>query len=289
MLNSWKAEQQAATVHLSAIHARENWDTGNPVEAQDWYHRAASQAQKAIEFLDSHDLDPTAERIMRGNNLGMIANAEQAIAKVLLDRHRQSGTESLSHASDQTAVDLLTAFLKTLEAGRAAAQANIEWRQHQHAVDQTTHNIKRLLTECGDRWGLFLTAFSGNLELESIMYGMDKDKLRHAELQKAERTPVGRLWVVGSFWLMLFGMVIASVFLLLKTGWWYALLAIVGIPVLFLVLSASILRSTGDISEAGFLETVKLALKFQLSGPSRLIRKFRESQIDAPDGDNGGE
>lgn len=282
MRNSWKAEQQASVVHLSAIRARENWDAGKPVEARDWYHRTASQAREAVEFLNTHDLDPTSERVMRGNMLGMIANAEQAIAKVLLGRLSQSGVQSLSKADDQLAVDLLAAFLRTLEAGKQAVQANIEWAQYQHAADQTISNIKTLLSDCRDRWPLFLIQFPNSPELRTFMNNIDAKTLRQANAMiEAERTPVGRLWAVGSFWLMVFVVVVGAIWLLLTIGWWSALLAVVSIPVLFLAVTAAILRSSGDLSEAGFLETLKLSLKFMTSGASRFVKPV--------DTDKGGE
>ena len=97
-----------------------------------------------------------------------------------------------------------------------------------------------------------------------------------------------RIWGVGSFWVMTLVIVAALVYLPLTTSWRSAMLALLAIPVLFLIVSAVILRSAGALSEGGFIETVKLSLKFLINGLTRFIQRTDKAQceIDGHDEDD---
>jgi hypothetical protein len=283
MAEQWPGERIALAVSLAAIRARKAWEEDRVPEALDYYRKNVELGQVALKYFQEHQADLPAVRIMRGNVLGMMANAEQVTARLIRDETLRKGLALRDLPAAQLR-DMLRSYLSTLLFNEAARAANPEWVQYRDTANQTRKNIEHLLRECGTRWAEIYLEFEDNDELRAVMRSTDVRKFNEVEaLRRVEANPFGKLWGVGGFYLLLFCLLFFCVYAFLQLGWWYALLAILGMPVLFLIVSAVILRTTGALSEAGFVETLRIALHFQVSGLTRILGKTPNKPLNGSD------
>jgi tetratricopeptide (TPR) repeat protein len=277
---SWEFERQFTTLMAEAIKGRELWDLGRFADAIDHYRRAVAKGQAAVELVQQDGVPSPSERILIGNIYGMMSNASKALTKLIFERGRT--VEGLAVLDGESSIELLRHNYHAYQCDVAAYRTNPEWQQYWDSAQACLGNLKRFLCDNPDAWFETYLAFENEPEFLAMMKQVDPTKYRQAELGRmAHDRGIARLWGIGSFWLMAFFVVFGAIYLLLSVGWWSALLAIVGIPILFLLVTAAILRSSGDLSEAGFLETIKLSLRFMRSGAARFVRR--------DDVDGGGE
>ncbi len=106
------------------------------------------------------------------------------------------------------------------------------------------------------------------LEFLKVMKMTDIQKYREVEMTAtAKSSKAFKLWAIGSFFLLALA-VIVSLFLIITSrghGFFMTLAIFVAVEIVFLLLGALTLRTTGDLSEKGFLDLVKYALREQLS------------------------
>ena len=278
---SWEFERQFSRVMAEAIEGRHLWDSGRFVDAMDHYRRAVAQGRAALEHVQSDGVPSASERILVANIYGMMSNSAKALTKLIFERGRSANGEP-SVLDGSSSIELLRHNFDAYRFDMAAYRTNPEWQQYWDSAQACLDNLRQFLRDNPDAWAETYLAFEGESEFLALMKQIDPGAYRKAELAPvASEHLVARLWGIGSFWLMVFAVVVGAICLLLTIGWWSALLAVVSIPVLFVAVTAAILRSSGDLSEAGFLETLKLSLRFMTRGAARFVKPA--------DADKGGE
>ena len=101
------------------------------------------------------------------------------------------------------------------------------------------------------------------------------------ELPKNKAT---KLWAIGSFWFFALSIVTAVILLIIKQGGGLltTILVIVAIEVILTIIGVFTLRSTGDLSEEGFIELMSLAFKAQF----QFIKLFKGADDTEPNQKN---
>ncbi len=280
MIAQWTIEALAIPVHQNSIRARDTWNNGKVVTALDYYKETTRLGRIALDALENNNYDLAAIRIMKGNIAGMMANAEQVPARIILENAAKQGTP-IREIPLERIIDLLKSLLNTIHYAEMAQKENPEWPQSQQMADLCRKNIALCLQECNHKWLELYIEFEGNHEIEKTMKSINMKKYNNLEqLRKVESNPTAKMTGPAALALIIFITIVASIYLFLQISWWSALLACISIPVLFTVITSYILFSSGVLSEFGFLKSLTIALQFQtvgLSGLNSLLEKEKNS------------
>ena len=266
LLLGWKFNERFTIIEGMAIRARDDWDKGDFISALDLDRRMSNLLKDLIGYVRSNNLDPVYERIALGNYYGSIANASNALAGSILNKSSRDSSNAVGILSFTSAVELLRYTLEAYKWGKSAFQANPEWDQYLSLANLCRGNIQDLLQKNPLVWRDLYLEFEHDPEFLKVMKMTDLEKFKKIEAERhIGENKIAKLWSLGTFWILAFGAVGLFVLVVLNnTSWYQALLAFVAAEILFVILGAFILRTTGDLTEAGFLEVMELALKYQL-------------------------
>jgi hypothetical protein len=257
-LRVWKFYRLVKNTDQFAPDARAAWDAECYVEALDFYRRMAELQQVVV--ANARTQMPKYERISIGNQLGMLANAAQATVKIL------------ASYDDFSQVAVLRLFHKLFAAyqfGEKAAGANPEWPQYRESTTVCADTIQKMLKQCPDKWLIIYAEFEEEPEFLRLMKHTDLKRFKVTERARhLVENKLLNLWIVGSFFLLLFGVVIAAVVIIvhLKLPWYIFIACLFFVEGVILIIGAFCLRTVGDLSEQSFLKLIVLALRFQFKG-----------------------
>lgn len=262
----WKYFRISHEAQKYAIDARSHWDAGRYIQAVDAYRSAVPLEQRASEFASANNLGQRYIRIARGNVIGMTANASQALAMHTLKQGDSDASQKGVALSKDRAFLLIRFGLDAIEQGKAAYMMNPEWTQYREAAEQCRSNIEQFLKENRKEWVPLYIEFEGDDGLHRIMKNADLNWYKEVvQMVKIPNNKTVKLWAVGSFWLLALAIVTGVVLLIMKqgAGFWTTIIVIVGIEVILTIIGALTLRSTGDVSEGGFISLMSLAFRTQ--------------------------
>ncbi len=187
-LQSWKVSLAALPSAEYTYRARQAWDQGDTVEAIDWYRHSVADAEKVLELEKKvpRAVNPVSRRVLRGNMYSMIANASQALAKILLDQAERD-ERSLYDFSRDDGLQLIGHFLDVYQAGTAAKAENPEWEQIGVANLACRGNIEEFLRNTKENWALIYLRYGGNSTLEMLMKKIDPERYAMAKRGVDER------------------------------------------------------------------------------------------------------
>jgi len=279
----WNYFRISHEAKIHAIEARSYWDEGRYIQALDSYNTAVPLEQRASEFASENSLDQRYIRISRGNAIGMTANASQALAMHMLTQGSNNPDRQGIALSRDIAFQLIRFALNAVRQGSAAYFQNPEWTQYREAAEQCRRNIEHFLRGNSGEWVPLYIEFEGDDQLYKIMKHVDLDRYREVvEMVEIPKNKNVKLWANGSFWLFALSVVVGLVLLVMNqgAGFWTTLLVIVGIEVILAIIGALTLRSTGDLSEGGFLSLMSLVFKAQF----QFAKLFKGSTSSDQDG-----
>ncbi len=260
-----------------AIEARDAWDKEDFVTAMDHYREYLRRSPEIIEDATDPKLDLPYRRIATGNFYGMQANAAQAFAKLYSDKAENS------ILPNDLGVPFIQELFAAYSGGLEAFKSNPEWEQYRTVSNHVLKILKDFLAENRDSWRTFFIAFEDQPKFLALMKEIDMEKFKEIEAERNMReSKAMKLWKIGSFWLLVFTVVVGAVLLLATqiASWWQLLIAIVGVEITMLIVGALTLRSIGDLSEKGFLKLVEMALQQQFNFFSSKRLPSNEVQID---------
>jgi hypothetical protein len=160
------------------------------------------------------------------------------------------------------AIELLNYGLDAYLLAKEAGEQNPEWDQYIDLVDITYSNLKNFLLENKKAWLKIYIAFQDKPDLLKIMQTLDYKEYNKVKSEILGENQTFKLWKVGSFFILLFLIIFLVVytFVLSKLSLFSFILSIVGIQVLFVIISITILRSINLLSEKSFVELTKFVL-----------------------------
>ena len=239
----------------------------------DIYNTMLDKYSKAKEYCVSKNLSPQLKRISLGNYFGLSVNVSQMLAGHM---------NSLNKQGFDLNIDLLKHFLDSYDLSKKAFESNPEWTEYREGQDVMRKNIIKILSSNKTKWNDFLIEFGDNVELEKVMKTIDMETYKNIKAKsEIESNSFKNLYFTGIFWLIVLLIIGFTVFSIFDSSIpiLYKPLAVFLIIVLFTVIGAFILKSTQKLSEAGFLELMKLSLKVGFKGINSLDRKEGKKAI----------
>jgi hypothetical protein len=271
MVTAWRFQEIAHRAKFASIRARDKWDHDELLDALDLYRRAARDERAALDYLQSHDLDPIYDRITTGNFLAAVVNGSQVLALLALQRARKAG--SGPYVPTNLSLEVLDYTYNALEIGQSAMAANPEWDQYREAFNQCRKNIVEFLSDNKGAWLSVYSHFEDRPGFLMIMREVDLAQYKQVEQERhMQQNKVAHLWGIGSFFLLAFAIVVFGLLIVFHNlGFWTGLLALVGIEVAFVLIGAFALRGTEGLSEKNFLSLIGLATKFQIKSVADVL------------------
>lgn len=246
------------------IDARFAWDNSDYVKALDFYRQTKKTFKEAVVFTETNSLAPIYRRISKGNYIGMIANSFSAFAGILFKSFGSSDNKIRSIPNSLIPRLLKYAF-EGYRYSNEAFNENPECKQYNEGAQVCLSNIKKVLEMYSSRWLNFYIEFENEPEFIKIMKTTDIKRFKEVEDERYFReNKYAKLWAVGSFLLFSILVIMVLVTVVVRTiRNWETLLIVffVGV-IIFVIVGAFLLKSTGDLSESGFLKLVSLALKY---------------------------
>ena len=255
-IKRWEYFYNNSTNKIYTFFARKALDNNNFIEALDNYKRFAREAKSIIE--QAKELEPMYERVSIGNYVGMLANISQTMAQITLENETINNGLLPSNA----AIVLLNYGLDAYLLAKEAGEQNPEWDQYKDLVRVTYNNLKNFLLENKRAWLKIYIHFQDQQDLLKIMQTIDYKEFNKVKSEILGENQTFKLWKFGSFFILLFLIIFLVVFtfVLSKISILYFILSLVGIQVLFVIISITILRSINLLSEKGFVELTKFVL-----------------------------
>jgi hypothetical protein len=267
-LPGWKYMQYVEEASLYAADARRAWDRNALIDALDFYRRAAEIQQDALGMARKNSLNPAYYRIAVGNYIGMMANASNTLARIIIGKGTiEVRPDTTKVITSDAAIDLLRYALEAYKLSKTAFDANPEWDQYREGAEICLRNIQLFLRDNLTSWLEFYMAFENEPTFLRILRMTDLQQYKTVEIERHFReNKIAKLWLVGGFWIFALAAITGLILLVTSYAitWWQLLLALSAIETLLLVIIASTLRPLGDLSEEGFLKLIRLALKYQL-------------------------
>jgi hypothetical protein len=262
---------------LAAVHARKAWDDGDVLKARDWYQRSAHLLAATIDRAKGLP-DPQYYRIAVGNQIAAAANEANALARHFVDEGRRSPQ------SKQVFMLALKSLLDAYSNGLQALRANPQWPQYRDGSQSSRDAMRSMLAMNPWIWKDVLLEFPSQPVIVALMHEIDPRRAATAEGKEGVDRIVA-LWRVGGFYILLF-LVVAAVALSFASvlRWWAAILAVIFAESVLLFIGALTLRTTGDLTETGFLKLIEMAMKSQFRVLGRVLdSKERPSSRDPED------
>lgn len=266
-LKHWNFEKFGSAAAMEGAKGRAFWDKNELIEALDHYRNASEAFSQAFEYIKSEHLESNYYRITLGNLLTMQVNEQTVLTQISVRRIDEYGIESIISVLRS----IYQAYLLSIE----AQKANPEWDELPKMVNHNRNGIIKFLETNKSIWPQIHAAFSGTPQFHSLMKECDPDRFQEVTIEAMGNLPrVKRFWVTGSFWILLF--LIVAAILLYSTATFGIISTIIVVTcgiVLTIGIGALILRSTGDLSEAGLISLVKLILRIQAKQITTIFKK----------------
>jgi Lon protease-like protein len=273
---------QHEEIAVMSSKARDALDRKDLVTALDWYRRIFQRTEQVIETSAAYD--PSYERISKGNLYGSMANAHQAYAHICMKNFGHMNDETHLGTSTQDIGDEVFQHLYlAYKSGKEALRANPEWRQYAQLSAVLLSQIRELLSLNKPAWPAYLRLTAIDPQIATIMEGLDMalfKKIQSEQIQKAvdDNTPVRTWLAVSSFTTAT--VAIGLVVYVIVTGvthWWQGFLGLAAWETMTLIIGGLTLRTVGTLSEAHFVDLMKLAVNQQF----KLFQSYLQTAKDA--------
>ncbi len=277
-INFSKFSLQHEELAVMFAKARDSLDRKDLITALDWYTRIIKRSEKAIETAS--DFDPVHERISKGNLYGAMANAHQAYAHIYMKNFGEMNDEThLGTISQDIGDEVFQHLYAAYKSGKEAFRANPEWLQYTELNKVLLSQIRDLLSLNKPAWPMYLHLTANDPQLVTMMKGLDMalfKKIQSEQIQKAvhDNTPVRTWAAVSSF--TTGAVAIGLIVYVIVTGvthWWQALLGLATWETMMVIIGCLTLRTVGTLSEARFVDLMKLAVNQQF----KLFQSFLQT------------
>ena len=259
-LDTWEFFMLGGKILGTAIKARDAWDCNRTIEAFDYYQSMLGDSKKAYDVavgnVECGKLPEVYKRIAGGNYIATAANVASALAKKSYENH-------FCNEDDQLLL-MLEYILKAYKLSKYAYQTNPEWQEYYQGSQVMYMTVKKIVTDITD-WKKLYIKFNINSEVHQIMRSIDEKKYNKLNKElNPENNKWIKLWSIGAFFILL-GVIVFSGISMIAYN--FDLLKFFSIILpsefIFLVVGALILKTTGDLSENGFIKLKELVFKYQ--------------------------
>ena len=258
-LNVWKFFRTSNNNYYNIIMASKCWDEKKYIDTLDYYTKSLENLKKILinveQLVDKGILEEVYLRITIGNVIAMSANIQSV--KALLAANDLTDIDQ-----DQLVLKLLNLFYKCYELSKKAYDKNPEWVEYAQGSVINLNNIKQILSNNMELWKSIYIEFMDNSNFLKIM--MDFDLKKFKEIKGEVKLDNSSMWKIVSFWPLFLIIILCIIFKLANEITIVKLIiAIVFSEILILTLGIFILRTSGFLSEEGFLKSISILLKKQ--------------------------
>lgn len=270
MKMNWGLCQRTIKLKISEPLAKQAMKDKDYISAMDHY-RVAGIAQDAIlDYLSNTDIEEVYCRIQRANCIAGKANIAIAKAGVLIKQQEENPE------IDNT-IEILTLFIQSIELSAQAHEENPEWVLYKIGKDRMYANIKELLSDHPNEWRKFYNHLENNKTLRIIMKDMDNENFKQISdtevAEKVSEDKTKKLLIYGCFWFFVFIILGSlSTLLFLKAGWIIALSVLFATQIAYAMISATVLRNMGDLSEKNLMELYRTGIRLNFN----LLKYFKK-------------
>jgi hypothetical protein len=262
----WRHELIECEALKIATLARGAWDAGRHIEALDHYRAVERNHLAAYQDTVAQDLGQERERIAKGNHASAIAMARKAMATLAF--HRVADDDGVARLTPDQATDFLSHAFEAYKGDLSAYEANPAWTQYQHGAKVSKEAIENYLKQNGQQaWLEAYCSFEDEPLFLNIMKLLDLDRFTEIEHLRHVKGDEWPRWLTSFAFACLAAILICICLAIFRSAW--TLTAIPAICVIYLLVSASTLRWGGHLTEASYIQCVKLAMKGLTRHPTR--------------------
>lgn len=250
-LSVWKYFKDNNNDFYNYIMARKYWDNNEYIEALDYYNKSLDNQKNLVEKVEmlvkNNILDPCYLRITKGNAVATNANINAAMSQIVYSKK--------DSISDDIYIKLIKLFYKCYKFSELAYVKNPEWDDYEEGSNVYLNNIREILLENIPLWKSVYIEFEDNKEFLKIMKNIDLDVYKKIESEATLDNNF--IWKFISFWPLLFIFIIGIIFILSKMlSFDKLVLIMLFTEITIIILGLFILRTTGFLSEDGFLNSL---------------------------------
>jgi len=269
-IKKWEFHKYCNKANFFAYKGRENFRNGRYIEALDNYQQAIDASKECVVVAEkkvmANELEQVYLRISNGNVCGMYFNLTNSFAGILLNHIENTFADSIS-----LKMKLFDYLIDGLDFSHKAFKANPEWKEYVDGIESYNYNINIFLENNKDLWLNIFEKYNHLPEVRSVMKRIDLKKYNEYQLQ--DNKPI-KIWSIGGFFIFSLGIIFLLVFIVFYNfSLINAFLICVLAEILFLIMGAFILRTSGDLSEGNMMELIKMALKIQFRISNFLSKK----------------
>ncbi|MNW41855.1 hypothetical protein D3C74_190090 [compost metagenome] len=209
------------------------------------------------------------KRIMPGNQEAFLSNEKMQSFFSLINNHEDS------EVNDATLIHMIHFLLEAYEHSCNAIRINPLAKDYSLVMNNQREILIELLIKEKKRWALIYIEFEHNKEMLQLMKQADPKKFKKTQKELMfNDSSMARLWSFGSLLLTTFLFVIISLTIVSKTsnGLWIIPIFLTT-EAIVLILVGVLLVFNGNITQAGLLEMIKQAFRFQF-----LVFRLKTSQ-----------
>jgi len=257
----------------SSIKARYYWDKKDYILALDYYRKSVSQYYKTMEHFSNKNLEPKIERIVKGNFFGMMVNASNALAVIVLEKINEDSGKIPLHLL----VKLFYFGLEAYKKSNMAFLTNPESEQYLKGAQVSMNNITETLKAFPlDIWRDLYLEFYDNEDFLRLMKKANLIKFRKLE-KEFNNIYDSNLVIIANilFWLTYMAFPFIS-FKFFELIWWEVFLFMLLLFIVLIVINVIILRWKNKLSEESFIELIEIALKYTFKILEFAGKKFKK-------------
>ena len=259
MQSNWTLCKLTVPIKIAEPTAKNAIVSKDYVTAMDSYRQMNELQDAVFNYVNnSTTLGEVYKRIERGNYYSSKASIANSIAGIYTKKGGNNDKE------------ILEQFLISLDNIKKAQDINPEWSKFKEGADVTRSNIKKILKSKPNDWDEFYFNFESNEQLKILMKETDVNKFNEIELKRKLDKPENKttkLLIFGGFWTSLFLILMASIttLFILKIHWLIVILIILLVQLAYALISATVLRNLGDLSEKGLIDIYKFTIKLNFN------------------------
>ncbi|MFZ5554831.1 MAG: hypothetical protein ACOZCO_17105, partial [Bacteroidota bacterium] len=263
MKMNWGLCQRTIKLKISEPSAKQAMKEKDYISAMDHYKVMSTVQDTVLDYVNKTDLEEVFKRINRASCIAGKANIAIAKAGVLIKQ------QEANPQIDNT-VEILELFIKSIELSAQAHDENPEWELYKTGKDKMYANIRAILSEYPNEWRRYYNHLENNKTLRIIMKDMDSEKFKQisdtAVAEKVNDDKTKKLLIYGCFWFFVFiSLGALSTLLFLKAGWIIAISVLFATQIGYVMISSTVLRNLGDLSEKNMLDLYKTALRLNFN------------------------
>lgn len=255
---NWLLSQKTIKIKIVEADTKPAMNAKDYITAMDGYTKMDELQDDVYLYLQNAEIDQVHKRIGSGNYYAAKASIANSKAGVFI------GQQS---TGNDYKIEILQQFINSIEHISKAIDVNPEWSQYKTGKEHTIKNVQKILNDFPEDWLRYYLHFENNETLKQIMKQTDLEKFNEIELKRKLNADKPKSFLIyGCFWLAAIILIAGMISILFTSfDWRIVILIMLLTQFAYAMLSATVLRNLGDLSEKNFMEIYKMVIKLNLN------------------------